>query len=236
VNATGTLRILEAARHRWEGIDRPAHGAGERIVFAASSSAYGDDPALPKRESQLPRPLSPYAASKLAGEALLKSWARSYGLSTVSLRYFNVFGPRQPSDSAYAAVIPSFAKRLVAGVPPVVYGDGKQSRDFTPVANAVLATLLAGAAERPLSGEVINVGTGARTTLVDLARMLAELVGRPTIQPEFAPARAGDVPHSLADLSLARELLGYVPIQTLQAGLADTVAWFLRELAASDHA
>jgi nucleoside-diphosphate-sugar epimerase len=118
----------------------------------------------------------------------------------------------------------------------VVYGDGKQSRDFTPVSNAVLATLLAGAADRPLCGEVVNVGTGIRTTLSELAKALAELVGRPNIQPEFAPARAGDVPHSLADLTRARELIGYTPIQTLQAGLADTVAWFLREPAASDHA
>lgn len=235
VNATGTLRILEAARRRWQGMERAASGAGERLVFAASSSAYGDDPALPKIETQLPKPLSPYAASKLAAEHLLSSWSASYGISTVSVRYFNVFGPRQPADSAYAAVIPAFAKRLASGVPPVIYGDGRTSRDFTPVANAVLATLLAGAAERPLSGEAINVGTGRRITLLELAKLMAELVGRPGIQPELAPPRAGDVPHSLADLTRARELIGYTPIHSLEAGLSETIAWFLREPAPSDH-
>jgi nucleoside-diphosphate-sugar epimerase len=235
VNATGTMRVLEAARRRWQGVDRPAVGAGERVVFAASSSAYGDDATLPKVESSVPKPLSPYAASKMAGEHLMMSWARSYGISTASVRYFNVFGPRQPADSAYAAVIPSFVKRLAAGVPPVIYGDGKQSRDFTPVANAVLATLLAGSAERPLAGEVMNVGTGRRTTLLELARMLGEMLGRPGLQPELAPTRAGDVPHSLADLSRAGELIGYRPIQTLEEGLQETVAWFQREPAASDR-
>jgi nucleoside-diphosphate-sugar epimerase len=236
VNATGTLRVLEAARRRWQGIDRAASGAGERLVFAASSSAYGDDPTLPKVESTLPRPVSPYAASKLAGEHLLSSWAHSYGLSTVSLRYFNVFGPRQPADSAYSAVIPAFAKRLAAGVPPVIYGDGKQSRDFTPVANAVLATMLAGAAERHLKGEVMNIGTGRRTTLLELAALLAQMMDRPGVQPELAPPRPGDVAHSLADISRARDLIGYTPIQPLEAGLKDTVAWVLREPARSDRA
>ncbi len=235
VNATGTLRILEAARRNWQGIDRAKVGAGERVVLAASSSAYGDDPSLPKIESTVPRPLSPYAASKLAGEHLLTSWAHSYGISTVSLRYFNIFGPRQPADSAYAAVIPAFAKRLAAGVPPVIYGDGKQSRDFTAVANAVLATLLAGAVERPLAGEVINIGTGKRTTLLELARMMGDLMGRPNIQPEHAPPRAGDVPHSLADITRARDLIGYAPIQTMEDGLRETLAWILREPARSDR-
>jgi UDP-glucose 4-epimerase len=236
VNATGTLRILEAARRHWQGKDKPPIGAGERVVFAASSSAYGDDPALPKVETAPPRPLSPYAASKLAGEHLLTSWAHSYGISTVSLRYFNIFGPRQSADSAYAAVIPAFAKRLAAGVPPIIHGDGKQSRDFTPVANAVLATLLAGAAERPLRGEVLNVGTGSRTTLLELARTMAELMGRPGIQPEHGPPRAGDVPHSLADIGRARDLIGYSPIQTIHEGLRDTLAWIRGEPAASDRA
>jgi nucleoside-diphosphate-sugar epimerase len=236
VNATGTLRILEAARRAWQGIDRPKVGAGERVVFAASSSAYGDSSELPKVESHLPRPLSPYAASKLAGEHLMTSWAHSYGLSTVSVRYFNVFGPRQPADSAYAAVIPAFARRLAAGVSPIIHGDGKQSRDFTPVANAVLGTLLAGAAERPLAGEVINIGTGRRTTLLELARLMADLMGRPGIQPELGPPRAGDVPHSLADLTRARELLDYTPIQPIEAALAETVAWYRREPARSDLA
>src|SRR5262249_19026833 len=150
INATGTLRVLDAAR-----IARAA-----RIVYAASSSAYGDDPSLPRVETQPPRALSPYAAGKLAGENLMTAWASSFGLATVSLRVFNVFGPRQPSDSAYAAVIPAFAIRLLNGEAPVIHGDGTQSRDFTYVANAVLATLLAGATDRPLRGEVVNIGTG----------------------------------------------------------------------------
>jgi nucleoside-diphosphate-sugar epimerase len=233
VNGTGTLRILEAARRLWQGNDRPLVGAGERVVFAASSSAYGDDPALPKLETQLPRPLSPYAASKLAGEALMATWSRSYGLSTVSLRYFNVFGPRQPADSAYAAVVPAWAKRMLLGAPPIIFGDGRQTRDFTNVTNAVLCTLLAGAVERPLMGEVINVGTGRRVSLLELARVLAELTGRGGIQPELAPARPGDVPHSVADLTRARELLGYTPLVSLEAGLEETVAWFRREPAAA---
>jgi nucleoside-diphosphate-sugar epimerase len=228
VNATGTVRVLEAARRRWGASGRGA-GAGERVVFAASSSAYGDDPALPKVETQLPRPVSPYAASKLAGEAAMASWARSFGLSTVSLRYFNIFGPRQAADSAYAAVIAAFARRLLAGASPIIYGDGKTSRDFTNVTNAVLATLLAGSAERPLGGEVINIGTGRRVTLLELARMMAEQAGRPGLQPELAPARPGDVPHSLADISRARELLGYTPLVSLEAGLEETLAWYKRE-------
>lgn len=227
VNATGTVRILEAARRIWT----PASGG--RVVFAASSSAYGNDPALPKVETQLPRPLSPYAASKLAGEHLLASWAHSYGLSTASVRYFNVFGPRQPADSAYAAVIPAFARRLLAGEPPVIYGDGRQSRDFTSVTNAVLATLLAGACERPLAGEVFNVGFGRRTTLLELATLMAERCGVPHLQPELRPARPGDVPHSLADITRAREVLGYTPVASLEDGLDETIAWYKREMASA---
>jgi nucleoside-diphosphate-sugar epimerase len=208
----------------------------ERVVFAASSSAYGDDPALPRVETQLPRPLSPYAASKLAGEQAMFAWARSYGMSTVSLRYFNIFGPRQPADSAYAAVIPAFAKRLLAGEPPVIYGDGTQSRDFTSVTNAVLATLLAGAAERALAGEVLNVGTGRRVTLLELASIMAEKCGVPHIGPEFEPARAGDVAHSLADFSRAREVLGYQPVESLEDGLEETLAWLKRSLAGTGRA
>ena len=234
VNATGTVRILEAARKLWAGRSGP--GSHERVVFAASSSAYGDDPALPKVETQLPRPLSPYAASKLAGEQALAAWSRSYGLGAVSLRYFNVFGPRQPADSAYAAVIAAFAKRLLAGEQPTIFGDGLQSRDFTSVTNAVLATLLAGASDRPLSGEVINVGTGKRTTLRDLARVMADGCGAPHVQPIFAAARLGDVPHSLADIGRARELLGYAPIEGLEGGLQETIAWYKSEMAGSGRA
>lgn len=226
VNATGTVRVLEHARRLWS-----RSGGGERLVFAASSSAYGDDPALPKIETQLPRPLSPYAASKLAGEHALASWAKSYSISTVSVRYFNIFGPRQSADSAYAAVIAAFSKRLLAGEPPVIFGDGRISRDFTSVTNAVLATLLAGACERKLSGEVFNIGTGRRVTLLELASTMANLCGAPELKPEFAPERAGDVPHSLADISRAREVLGYTPVASLEDGLHETIAWYKREMA-----
>lgn len=222
VNATGTVRVCEAAR--------AARAA--RLVFAASSSAYGDNPQLPRVESQLAQPLSPYAASKLAGEEVLAAWARAFGLSTVSLRFFNVFGPRQPADSQYAAVVSAFTRKILAGEPPVIFGDGNQTRDFTFVSNAVLALLLAGAAESPLAGEVVNVGTGRRVTIAELARLLADRCAAPHLAPRFEPARPGDVRHSLADISRARELLGYQVIASLEDGLDETVAWFRRAAAA----
>jgi len=221
VNATGTLRVLEAART----------AKAQRVVFAASSSAYGDQPHLPKVETQLPRPMSPYAASKVAGEHLLGVWANCYGLSTVSLRYFNVFGPRQNPESAYAAVIPAFTKSLLGGEAPVVYGDGTQTRDFTFVSNAVLATLLAGATDAKLSGQVVNVATGVGTSVNDLAGVLASLCGMPHVQPVHRAERAGDVKHSVADVAQARELLGYQPVVSLDEGLRESVAWYKRSLA-----
>lgn len=235
VNATGTLRVLEAARAAWR--DRgPWHAdtAGlRRVILAASSSAYGDDPTLPKVESQPPRPLSPYAASKLAAEHLLSAYAHSYGISTVSLRYFNIFGPRQSADSAYAAVIAAFGRRLLEGQAPIIFGDGQQTRDFTSVTNAVVATLQAGAVEAPLSGEVINIGAGRRTSLIELARIMADRCGVPHLAPEFRPPRAGDVPHSVADITLAGNLLGYRPVATLEEGLEETLAWHRRHLTAT---
>lgn len=216
VNATGTMRVLEASRRR--GV--------ARVIFAASSSAYGDDETLPKVESQPAKPMSPYAASKLAGEHLMAAWARSYGLSTVSLRFFNIFGPRQAADSAYAAVIAAFARRLLSGEAPVIYGDGKQSRDFTFVANAVMAMLRAGGVERTFSGEIMNVGTGRRTTLNELAVEMAARCGQAHLSPVHEAARPGDVRHSLADISLARELIGYEPITSMEEGLSETVAWY----------
>lgn len=218
VNATGTLRVLEAAR--------AARVA--RVVYAASSSAYGDQPELPKVETQIPRPLSPYAASKLAGEHLLSVWAQCYGLSTISLRFFNVFGPRQNADSAYAAVVAAFAKALLAGERPVIYGDGSQTRDFTFVSNAVLALLLGGASSSRLAGQVVNVGTGSRISVSDLAAMMGSIAGHGEPGPERRPARPGDVLHSQADISAARALLGYEPVATLQDGLAETMEWFRR--------
>ena len=213
VNVEGTLRVLEAARRA--GV--------RRVVYAASSSAYGDTPSLPKHESIRPDPRSPYAFTKLAGEHLMRSWALSYGMETVSLRYFNIFGPRQRHDSPYAAVIPMFAEAIRSGRRPVVYGDGRQSRDFTYVANAVHANLLAAACPRRLQGEVVNVACGARYSLLELLEALGALLGsRP--EPEFRPARAGDVRDSEADIRLADELLGYRVIVPFREGLRSTVA------------
>ncbi len=221
VNATGTLRILEAARN----------AGSRRLVFAASSSAYGEQPALPKVESQPTNPLSPYAVSKAAGEQLLSVWSRCYGLSTVSLRYFNIFGPRQSADSAYAAVVAAFAKSLLAGDAPIIYGDGSQTRDLTYVSNAVLATLLAGASATPLTGQIVNVGTGRRVSVLELAGLMAQQTGQQHVSPVFKPERAGDVKHSLADISAARQLLGYEPVTSLEDGLSETVEWYRRSLA-----
>ncbi len=222
VNATGTLRVLQAAR---------TVGA-QRVVFAASSSAYGDTETLPKVESMPTQPKSPYAVTKLVGEQLMRVWADCYDLSTASVRFFNIFGPRQAADSAYAAVIAAFASRLLSGEAPVIFGDGTQTRDFTFVSNAVLAMLLAGASERPLAGEVMNVGVGRSISLLDLAermRVVAGLNGVVTV-PVHRESRPGDVAHSLADISLARELIGYEPISDFDEGLAETVAWYRAQL------
>lgn len=221
VNTTGTLRVLEAARNA------PA----ERVVFAASSSAYGDQPELPKVETQMPQVLSPYGASKLAGEHLLATWSHCYGLSTVGMRYFNIFGPRQSADSAYAAVIAGFARRLAMGQSPTIFGDGTQTRDFTFVDNAVLATLLGGSSMKPLKGEIMNIGTGRRVSVTDLAILMAERFGHPQLRPQYQPARPGDVKHSVADITKARQLLGYEPFATLENGLTETIEWFKRGFA-----
>lgn len=216
VNTIGTMRVAEASRRA--GV--------RRLVYSASSSAYGASEKLPKLESDPPAPVSPYAASKLAGEEIMLAWAASYGLSTVSLRYFNIFGPRQPADSPYSAVIAVFARRLLAGQSATIFGDGSQSRDFTYVANAVLANLLAGATDKPLAGEVVNIGTGVRIDLLTLHRRLAEGCGVPHLEPRHEPARTGDVRHSLADIARARELLGYTPIVDFEQGLAESLEWY----------
>lgn len=216
VNAVGTLRVAESAR---------AAGV-KRIVYSASSSAYGASEKLPKIETEAPAPVSPYACGKLAGEHIMHAWARSYGISTVSLRYFNIFGPRQPADSPYAAVIAVFARKLLAGQPATIFGDGSQSRDFTYVSNAVLANLLAGSTEKPLAGEVVNVGTGRQVDLLTLHAQIAQACGAPHLSPEHEPARAGDVRHSLADLTRAAEVLGYQPIVSFESGLEQTMAWY----------
>lgn len=216
VNVSGTLNILEAAKL----------GGARRVMFAASSSAYGDSEVLPKIETMVPLPKSPYAATKVAGEAMLRSWAGSYGIDTVSLRYFNIFGPRQNANSAYAAVIAAFAKALLSGQNPQIHGDGSQSRDFTYVDNAVHANLLAARAEAPLNGEAINVACGIQVTVAELATKMAGLLGRDDLAAMHGPDRAGDVKHSLADLGLAAKVLGYKPVVGFDQGLAATVEWY----------
>jgi UDP-glucose 4-epimerase len=220
VNATGTLNILEAAR-----------GAGvHRVMFAASSSAYGDTEQLPKVESMAPRPLSPYAANKVACEALMRAYASSYGLDTAALRYFNIFGPRQNANSAYAAVIAAFAKAALAGRNLTIYGDGEQSRDFTFIANVVHANLLAARSEKPLMGEIMNIACAQRVTVNELARIVLDLYHRDDLKIIHEPERAGDVKHSLADLSQARRLLGYEPLVEFRTGLKPTLEWYAQVL------
>lgn len=223
-NATGTMNVLEASR---------AAGVS-RVMFAASSSAYGDTPTLPKVETMPVRARSPYAANKAYGEALMSAWANSYGeggLDTASLRYFNIFGPRQNANSAYAAVIAAFAKALLAGERPVIYGDGEQSRDFTFVDNAVQANLLAARCETPIKGEVCNVACGQRVTVNELAATMARQLGKPDLTPEHKDNRAGDVKHSLADLTKTKATLGYEPVVDFERGLGVTVDWY-REVGA----
>jgi len=221
VNATGTMRVLEAA----------ARAKARRLVYSASSSAYGDNPTLPKVETQATEPMSPYAAAKLAGESLCRSWSACYGLETACLRYFNIFGPRQAADSAYAAVVPAFIRTLFAGGAPIIFGDGEQTRDFTHVSNAVAANLLAATREQPQRGEVVNIGAGVRTSVNTLAGLLAILCERPGAVVDYRPVRVGEVRDSVADISAARNLLGYTPVTPLQEGLAQTVAWYRSELA-----
>jgi nucleoside-diphosphate-sugar epimerase len=216
VNSSGTVNVLETARQ----------AKVRRVVFAASSSAYGDSEELPKTESMPVQAKSPYAATKVAGEAMLRAYAQCYPLDTVSLRYFNIFGPRQNANSAYAAVIAAFAKALLAGERPVIFGDGTQSRDFTFVHNAVHANLLAAAADGRVGGQVMNIACGQRVSVNELANAMAALLGRPDLKPQHRPPRAGDVMHSLADLQLAKAVIGYEPIVPFQQGLASTCAWY----------
>lgn len=220
VDATGTVLVLEAARR----------ASVRRVMFSASSSAYGDSQELPKRETMPPLPRSPYAAAKLASEAYIAAYAASYGIQAVSLRYFNIFGPRQNANSAYAAVIAAFAKAILSGNPPTIFGDGTQSRDFTYVHNAVHANLLAARVERKLDGSVINVACGVRVSLNQLAPMMARMLGREDLKPVYAPERPGDVKHSQADLTRARTLLGYEPIVGFEPGLQATLDWYRQVL------
>jgi nucleoside-diphosphate-sugar epimerase len=211
VNLSGTLCVLEKARHA--GV--------RRVVFAASSSAYGDTRVLPKVETLPATPQSPYALQKYGGEVYCGLYFQLYGLETVALRYFNIFGPRQNPNSDYAAVIPSFASAAIAGTPPVIYGDGEQTRDFTYVENAVQANLAAADAPRA-PGQVINVAAGERTSLNELWSGIKKLVGV-EFDARYAEKRAGDVRDSLADLTRAKELLGYKPSIDIHEGLRRTV-------------
>ena len=211
---TGTLNLLDQARRA--GV--------RRVVFAASSSAYGDQPHTSKRETDLPAPLSPYAAAKLAGELYCQAFKHTYGLETVSLRYFNVFGPRQDPDSPYSAVIPLFITAMLAGRQPVIYGDGLQSRDFTFVENVVRGNLLAADAEG-VAGLTMNVATGRSITLLDMLAALNRSLGL-NVVPQFADPRPGDVRESLADITLARRKLGYEPVVSLQAGLDRSIEYY----------
>lgn len=196
-----------------------------RVVYAASSSAYGDQPTLPKEEKMAPAPLSPYAVAKLVGEYYCQAFTHTYGLETVSLRYFNVFGPRQDPSSQYSGVISRFISVLLSGEQPVIFGDGEQSRDFTYIANVVDANLRAAQTTRGV-GHVINVANGERITLNQLLEELKKITGRPEVEAEYREARVGDVRHSLADISRARDLLSYEPRVELQEGLQRTVEWY----------
>ena len=215
-NATATLNMLIAARDA--GV--------KRFVHASSSSIYGDSPTLPKQEEMTPRPKSPYAVAKLAAESYCRVFNELYGLETVCLRYFNVFGPRQDPQSPYSAVIPLFATAMLKGERPVIYGDGLQSRDFTFVANNIAANLLATTVPG-VGGQVFNIACGRRYTLLDLVGALNRILGT-RIEPEFRPARPGDVKHSLADITRAETGLGYRVQVDFEAGLAQTVAWYLQ--------
>jgi len=214
VNVQGTLNVFLAARD----------GGVRRVVSASSSSVYGESPELPKREGFAPQPISPYALTKLVGEEYARLFGSLYGLGVVSLRYFNVFGPRQDPTSEYAAVIPRFITRLLQGEPPTIYGDGEQTRDFTFIDNVIDANLRAAEAAGA-AGQAFNIACGERFSLNELAARLNQIIGT-AVAPRYEPARDGDIKHSLADISQARQVLGYEPAVGLGVGLERTVTWF----------
>ena len=221
INVMGTLCVLEAARHA--GV--------KHVVFAASSAAYGESEELPKVETMTPSPLSPYASGKVAGEHLMTVYGRAYGISTVALRYFNIFGPRQADDSPYTGVIAVFAKALLEGRQATIFGDGEQTRDFTFVDNVVAANLAAADTELE-PGTVINIGTGSSITVNELYRAMADLVGIEA-RPLYATPREGDILHSIASIERARRLLGYRPQVDWRTGLGATVTWYRDRLSAT---
>ena len=217
VNVTGTLNVLLAARDA--GV--------KRLVFAASAAAYGDNPTMPRVETLTPDPLSPYALAKVAGEYYCRVFTTIYGLETVALRFFNIFGPRQNPDSPYTGVLSKFVPAYERGNTPVIFGDGEQSRDFAYVDNVVDATLRACTAPAA-AGKVINVGVGRSYTLNQTITILNGIFGR-KVEPRYGPPRQGDARHSLADISLARQVLGYEPLVSFEEGLRRTVEWFRAE-------
>jgi nucleoside-diphosphate-sugar epimerase len=213
--ADATLNVLVAARDA--GV--------RRVIYAGSSSVYGDTPTLPKHEEMQPNPITPYAVAKLAGEHYMRAFTRVYGLETVTLRYFNVFGPYQDPTSHYSGVLAIFSRKMLAGEQPTIYGDGEQSRDFTFIQNVVEANLLAAAAPaEKVSGQMMNLATGAAVTLNQAFKILCDLTGY-CGKPAYAEPRSGDIRHSLADVCLARELLGYVPQVDFREGIRRTVEW-----------
>ncbi len=214
INVDGTLNVLVAARDN----------KVKRVVFAASSSAYGDTPTLPKSEDMQPVPISPYGVTKYVGELYAQTFGRCYGLENVCLRYFNIFGPRQDPDSPYSGVLSRFSTAFLDSTPPIVFGDGEQTRDFTYVDNAVAANILA--CEAPsASGRTFNVGTGHAVSLNQVLLMLQKASGK-TLDTKYEPAREGDIRDSLADIRLAKEFLGYEPAVLFEEGLERTYAWY----------
>jgi UDP-glucose 4-epimerase len=221
VNLIGTLQVLLAARE----------AQVKRVVMAATGAAYGDNPVLPRVETQMPDPLSPYALVKLAGEYYGKIFYRLFGVEFVALRFFNVFGPRQNPKSPYTGVMSKFITAYLSGKTPRIFGDGEQSRDFVYVANIVNGTLLA--CEKPgVAGKVINIGTGVGTTLNQTIKLLNYILDV-QVTPQYGPPRLGDVMHSTADISLARSVLGYEPLVSFEEGLRRTVAWLRTEMGGS---
>lgn len=218
-NADGTLKLLVAARD----------AGARRLVYASSSSLYGDSPTLPKQERMAPSPKSPYAVAKLSGEYYCQVFSEVYGLETVCLRYFNVFGPRQDPTSPYSAVIPLFIKAMLLDQSPIIFGDGRQTRDFTYVQNNIEANLLALTTPN-IGGEVFNIACGYEYSLLDLIEALNDILGK-RIEPTFAPPRAGEVLRSVADIGLARQRLGYDPAVDFREGLRRTVEWYRKEAA-----
>lgn len=215
VNVEGTLNMLDAAKN----------AKVKRFVYASSSSVYGDSPVLPKQEEMLSNPLSPYAVSKLSGEHYCQVFTKVYGLETICLRYFNVFGPRQDPQSQYAAVIPKFVQMILSDKSPTVYGDGEQSRDFTFVANVVDANLKAAVADDEAVGRVFNIACGQRTTINQLVQSINDVLDK-NLAAVYHPERLGDVKHSLADITFAKKYLNYIPGVDFETGLRNTIDWY----------